>query len=189
MHPDTGSFLEEHASKLIELAGVTGMVLLVIGSTLEEGTFLQRALFLIAPVILLAVAYYNREMMLTTLQVVILLGAVMAFVPALGLPTRMVVLMGAAVLSVAYLVRVDYLGKDRFWPIGGAGLLLLAAGFTVSELHLLAFNVLLVSGSVLMGVYATLGLVVLRIRIMAIWIVLNVAFAITPGLRLVVMLL
>ncbi|RQG94901.1 hypothetical protein [Natrarchaeobius chitinivorans] len=180
--------LEEYSDALVELIGIVGMVMLVVGSTLEEGTLVQRLLFLVGPIVLLLVAYHNREMMLTVLQVVIILGSAMAFFPTVPLAGRLPVLMGAAILSVGYLVWIDYRRKDRFWPIGGAGLLMLAAGFTISSAHLVAFNALLAVGSVLMAVYSTLGLIFLRVRIMAIWIVLNVAFAIAPGIRLVALL-
>lgn len=171
-----------------EAVGVAAMLLLVGGSTLPEGLLLQKLLFLVAPVVLLAVAHVNDERMLEALEVVILAGSAMAFLPWLGLPVRLAVLGGLAALSVGYLVRIDYREQDRFWPIGGLGLVLLAAGFAVSDANLLAFNALLSVGSLVAGIYATLAFLVLGIRIQAIWIVLNVAFAITPGLRVVRML-
>jgi hypothetical protein len=151
---------------------------------MEGGTFLQKVIFAVTPPVLLAVAYVNDEMMLATLEVVVFAGALLAFLPSVALWQRMLGLLGPAVVGVAYLVRIDYHEEDRFWPIGGAGLLVLATGVTVSGTAPVAFDLLLVVGSLVLGLYSALGLFVLGVRIQAIWIVLNLAFAVAPALRL-----
>lgn len=180
--------LSRYRPDAVETVAIVGMLALVFGSTLEEGTAVQRSLFLVATIVLLAVAYVTDEKMLTTLEIVLLLGSVMAFVPALSLELRMVILLGAAVIGVAYLYSIDYREKDQYWPIGGVGLLLIAGGFAISDLNILAFNGFLAIGSLVVAAYSSLGFFVRGVRIQSIWIVLNLAFAVTPGLRIVELL-
>jgi hypothetical protein len=168
----------------VEAVGIVAMLGLVVASTLEGGTLLQKGLFLVTPPALFGVAYVNDEKMLAALEVVVQIGAVLAFLPSLSLAVRFAVLGGSALLCVGYLVRIDYLEEDRYWPVGGTGLLILAVGISISGTQPLVFDSLLVLGSILLGVYSLLGLVVLGVRVQAIWVVLNVAFGISPGLRL-----
>jgi hypothetical protein len=184
MAGSTPSRLKRYWPDPVESLGILAMVLLVVASTMEGGTFAQKVIFAVTPPVLLAVAYANGEMMLATLEVVVLAGALLAFLPSVALSLRMLALLGPAVLGVAYLVRIDYHERDRYWPIGGAGLLLLATGITVSGTAPVLFDLLLVVGSVVLGAYSVLGFVVLGVRIQAIWVVLNLAFAVSPALRL-----
>jgi hypothetical protein len=168
----------------VEAVGIGAMLLLVVASTLEGGTFLQKVLFLVTPPALFGVAYVNDEAMLASLEVVVQIGAILAFFPSLSPAVRFALLGGAALLAVGYLIRIDYLAEDRYWPLGGTGLVVLATGISIAGTQPVAFNGLLVLGSVLLGVYSLLGFFALGVRIQAIWVVLNVAFGVSPGLRL-----
>jgi hypothetical protein len=178
------SGLRRYRPSPVEAVGIGAMILLVAASTLEGGTPLQKWLFLVPPPVLFAVAYLNEEAMLASLEVVVQIGAILAFFPSLSPSVRFTFLGGSALLAVGYLIRIDYLAEDRYWPVGGTGLVILATGISISGTQPVVFNSLLVLGSILLGVYSLLGFFALGVRIQAIWVVLNVAFGVAPGLRL-----
>jgi len=70
----------------------------------REGTLPQKTLFLVGTAGLGVIAYANDEEMLTALQAIITLGAVLAFVLAVPLWSKLVVLCGAAAVSIGWLV-------------------------------------------------------------------------------------
>jgi len=179
-----GSHLQRYQPDPVEAVGIVAMFLLVVASTLEGGTLLQQWLFLVPPPVLFAVAYVKDEAMLVSLEVVVLIGAILAFFPSLSPAIRFILLGGSAFLAVGYLIRINYLAQDRYWPVGGAGLMILATGISIAGTQPIVFNSLLVLGSVLLTIYSLLCFLFLGVRIQAIWVILNVAFGITPSLRL-----
>ena len=55
------------------------MVLLIIGTLVEGGTLVQKLLFVIGSPILGLTAYLNKQKMFTTLQIIVTIGAILAF--------------------------------------------------------------------------------------------------------------
>jgi hypothetical protein len=159
------------------------MVLLVGGTLVDAGTLLQKVLFLVGAAGLGLTAHVNGEEMLTTLQAIISLGGVLAFVPALPLWSKVIVLGGAASFGIGRLIRIDYLEEDRWWPIGGTGLLLIAFAFAISGTLPLVFNLLLATATTLVLVYNLVSFFVVGVRLQAIWIVLNTLFMLNPARR------
>lgn len=159
------------------------MLLGIAGTLVQPGTVLQRSLFLSSASILAVTAYVSRETMLTLLQIVVTVSALLAFVPGLSIGIRMLLVFGPAVLSTGYLVRIGHRDEDPYWPVGGLGLIILGAGLSLSGTAPFIFNLLLATGAALIAAYSGLQYFLEDVRIQAVWIVLNTVFMINPLLR------
>jgi hypothetical protein len=161
--------------------GIVSMVLLVFGTLAPAGSPAQKLLFLLPAPVLGYTAYAAGQKMFTALQAVVSVGAVLAFFESVPSPLRYGLLVGCGLAGVAYLVSVDYIREDRWWPLGGVGIVVLSFGYSTSALaHPLLFNGLLGVGGILVAAYSALGYFHLRVKVAFIWLVLNVLFVINP---------
>ncbi len=163
------------------IIGIIAMVLLVVGTVLEGGSLLQKLLFVIGAPALGFTAYLNKQKMFITLQTVVTIGAILAFFGNLPAILRYVVMVGSGVFGIGYLIKTDYFKEDVWWPLGGLGLLSIAVGFaTNTAAYPILFNSLLGAGGVLVALYSAIGFFYFKVRIAAIWLVLNIVFSINP---------
>lgn len=165
------------------MASIAGMLLGIAGTVAPQGTVLQRTLFLLSASILAVTAYRSDQTMLTVLQTVVTISAILAFIPGLGLQTRLLLVLGPAIIATGYLIRIGHRDVDPYWPIGAVGLLLLAGGLSLSGTAPFVFNLLLATGASIISLYATVQYVVDDISIQIIWVLLNIVFMINPLLN------
>ncbi|GAI38382.1 unnamed protein product, partial [marine sediment metagenome] len=157
----------------------------VAGTIVEGGSLEQKLLFVIGAPILGFTAYLNKQKMFVTLQIVIVIGAILAFFGSLPASLRYAIMVGSGIFGIGYLIKVNYSKEDVWWPLGGLGLLSIAIGLTTNAVaYPLLFNSLLGTGGVLIALYSAIGFFHLKVRIAAIWLILNVIFSINP-LRIV----
>lgn len=157
------------------------MVLLIIASVSESGSFFQKILFAVAAPVLGLVAYVNKQKMLLSLQIVLTISSFSAFFGNIPDIFRYIVLVGAAVVCVGYLIKIKYYQKDPWGIVGSIGLLMIATAFaTNAAAYLFLFNLLLGIGGLLVALYSGVQFFYYKIQITVIWCVLNIIFAITP---------
>lgn len=171
------------------LLGVAAGLALVIGMFSPAGSALQKALFAIGAPLLGVTAYVGKQKMFTALQAVATAGAWMAFFPAAHEAIKYAVLLVAALVAVAYLVRENYYGSDEFGWLGTAGLLCFAGGFaTTAASHAIAFDLLFIAGGAALSVYSILDFSRHKVKIALIWAVLNALLVVNPLLGLLSLL-
>lgn len=161
--------------------GMAAMVFLVIGTAVEPGSLLQKIIFVIGAPVLGFTAHLNGQKMFAVLQVVVAIGAVLAFFDWLPPVLKYAIMIGSGLAGVGHLLKINYSKEDMWWPLGGLGFLSIAAGFATSPVASpLLFNFLLGAGGLLVALYSAIGFFHLKVRIAAIWLVLNVIFSINP---------
>lgn len=161
--------------------GIAAMILLVWGTIFESGSLIQKLLFVIGAPILGFTAHLNKQKMFAVLQAVVTIGAVLAFFDWLPSVLKYAVMLGSGLAGVGHLLKTDYSRDDPWWPLGGLGLLSIAIGFATNPVaRPLLFNFLLGAGGLLVALYSAIGFFHLKVRIAAIWLVLNVIFSINP---------
>lgn len=164
---------------------IIAMILLVIG-TFIQGGMAQKILFVVGAPILAFTAYLNGQKTLMTLQTVITLGAILAFFKNLPPIVRYSIMVGSSVAGIAYLIKINYYEKDKWWPMAGLGLIGIALGFaTNAAAYPVLFNSLIGIGGILVAVYSAIGFFVLEDKIAVIWLILNIIFSINP-MRIVI---
>ena len=165
--------------------GIIAMILLVIGTIVEGGSLLQKLLFVIGAPVLGFTAYLNKQKMFITLQIIVSIGAILAFFGDIYTILRYTILVGSAIFAIGYLIKINYYKKDLWWPLGGLGLLSIAVGFATNAIAFpILFNSLLAAGGILVAIYSAIGFFHFKVRIAAIWLILNIIFSINP-LRIV----
>ncbi len=177
MPPALTDSLRKHSLAI----GMAAMVLLVIGTAVEPGSLLQKIIFVIGAPVLGFTAHLNGQKMFAVLQVVVAIGAVLAFFDWLPSVLKYVIMIGSGLAGVGHLLKINYSKEDLWWPLGGLGLFSIAAGFATSPVASpLLFNFLLGAGGLLVALYSAIGFFHLKVRIAAIWLVLNVIFSVNP---------
>jgi hypothetical protein len=169
--------------------GIAAMTLATLATFSEPGSLTQRLLFLIAVPTLGFVAYLNEHKMFLSLQIVATISTILAFfiLPQLVMYTIMI---GSAAIATVYLIKINYSKQDPWWPLGGAGLISLAAGLATSAvLFPFIFFFLLALGGILIALYSAVGFFIFKVRIAAIWLFLNLIFAANPALQVILYLL
>jgi hypothetical protein len=168
--------------------GFIAMVLLVAGTISEDGSTIQKILFVIGAPTLGITSFMDKQKMFTALQSVATIGAVLVFFPELPESARYIILLGAGIIGIYYLLKSEYYKEDKFGWLGSIGLLSIAAGFaTDAATHLILFSTLLGAGGLIVALYSALNLFHYRVRIAIIWIILNILFSINPLLNLIKM--
>lgn len=161
--------------------GIAAMVLLVIATLLEAGSLAQKILFLIGASTLGFTAYLEKQRMLIALQLIITLGAILAFFPAVAPYLKYAVLIGALVAALAYLVKIGYFRSDAWGWIGALGLACIAAALSTDAVaYRLAFYSLLSAGGLIIALYSGIWFFHKKLRIAAIWLILNLLLSIYP---------
>ncbi len=162
--------------------GIIAMVGLVIGTFLEGGSLIQKAIFLIGAVILTSVAYANKQKMFMIIEMVVSLSSLLALWNVTA-HAKYLIFIGASFLGVGYLIKIKLSKENGWWPIGALGLLLLAAGFATSAVNYpILFNSFLGFGGIIVAIYSAIELFLFKTRIASIWLILNVFFALNPML-------
>ena len=163
--------------------GIFAMILLVAGTFAVGGSLLQKILFLVGVPLLGFSAFLNKQKMYTILQLVVTVAAILAFFDSLPDAFRYGIMLGAGLLGIGYLVKINYFKQDVWWPVAGLGLLSIAAGFaTNAALHPVMFNSLLAFGGMLVAAYSAIGFFHFKVKIAIIWLVMNIIFAVNPTL-------
>ena len=161
--------------------GIVAMILLVIGTFMPSGSLQQKVLFVIGAPTLGLTAYLNKQKMFTVLQAVVTMGAILGFFSTAPAILRYAIMLGSAALGISYLIKVSYSKVDKWWPIGGLGLLGFAFSFATNAIaYPTIFNLLIIFGGALMAIYSTIGFFKLKIKIAAIWLILNILLTINP---------
>jgi len=165
-------------------AGILAMIGLVTGTFLQGGSLAQKILFLIGALALMLLAYVNHQKMFLVIGVVVVLSAALAFWDT-ALLIRYLIFVGASIIGIGYLFKINFSREDKYWPIGAFGLLLLAAGFaTDAAVYSVLFNVFLGLGSILVAIYSGIGVFLYKNKIAWIWLILNIFFSINPAINI-----
>jgi len=160
--------------------GIVAMFLLLVGVISQPASLLQKSLFLIGALMLTITAYLNVQWMLFVLQVVISLGAIIAFM-GMGEIVNYTLLLGAALIGTAGLVRAKHFKSDPWSIVSCVGLFLVAAGIATDAIaHQLFFGLFLGVGSLLVALYSFVDYYFKKDNIAIIWFILNLVFAINP---------
>lgn len=165
---------------VVVLVGIVAMIGLIIGTFLEGGSLIQKILFLVGALTLTAVAYVNKQKMFLVIEFIVDLSAFLSFWN-MALYIKYLILIGASIIGMAYLIKINFFKEDKWWPIGGLGLLFLAAGLATDAItYPLLFNIFLGFGGIFVAIYSAIGLFLFKVRIAAIWLILNIFFSINP---------
>ncbi len=167
-------------SEWIFYTGILAMVLLIIGILQQPSSLPQKSLFLVGSVLLAAVAYLNKQTMLLSLQVIIVIGSALAFIQ-LGGAQKYGILAMASILAIIYLISIKNFKKDPWSIICTLGLILIAVGYvTDATVNPLFFGLSLGLGSVLVALYSFMDYYFQKDHVAVIWFILNLVFAINP---------
>ncbi len=172
---------------LFFLLGIAGMVVLIIALVMfKPNTFDQKALFVIGAVILFATAVYNRNVMLALLEILVTVAILTSFVESLQLVYRLGSLLFLSAVLISYLVYTHHFQKEKIAILASISLVLLAIGysFDVSG-YVYVFGAFAGLGSALFSIYSGVSLFVYKVRVQAIWMVLNIIFSVSAMLILV----
>jgi len=160
--------------------GIVAMIILLVGVISQPASLFQKSLFLIGAIMLTIVAFLNKQWMLFVLQIVISLGAVLAF-SGLGEISKFAILMGAALIGIVKLVWSGHFKSDPWNIVCCIGLFMVAAGVaTDANAHQLLFGLFLGIGSLLVALYSFVDYYFKKDNIAIIWFILNLVFAINP---------
>jgi hypothetical protein len=166
--------------------GIISMTLLILGTFAEPGSTTQKMLFLLPAPTLGYTAYVAKQRMFTALQAVVTIGALLAFLPHLPLSVRYIILAISALAGVTYLIKNQYIKIDKYWPLGGIGIFLLAFGYSTNPItDAKNFSILLATGGLLVAAYSAIGYFKLKNKIALIWLILNILFIINPILLII----
>lgn len=163
-------------------AGI-GMLCFIIGTYAVPGSLFQRVLFLVGALILLGTALHTRQLLLVVLEIVVTLSTLLAFTPT-GPVVRLLIFGVAAIAGVVYLLSVNYRSVDPYWPIGAAGLIVLAAGLPISSTFPVLFDGLMATGAAVLAGYSFTVYYTNDVPVQLAWGIFNVIFTIRPVIRL-----
>lgn len=162
--------------------GIIAMIMLIAGTFAEPSSLTQKLLFLLPGPMLAYTAYAANQKLFFGLQAVITSGVIMSFFPAVPYILNYAAVVGMGLISVGYFTETQYIKIDKYWPIAGIGILLLAFGYSTNAAkEPIYFNTLLAMGSLLIAIYSYIGYHKLKIRVAGIWFLLNVMFIIKPA--------
>lgn len=149
--------------------GALGLLCAIIGN-LYPATMLQKHLYLAGGVLLFISALLEKEEFFITLEVVVIICALLAYLPEHG-QLKMAVPLLLSVFSVAYLFYRGLLGS-ALSLLGVAGLVFLGLGYaTLNPLIYLA-------GGIVLTLYSAISYF-RGVRIALLWAILNAVFAVT----------
>jgi hypothetical protein len=171
---------EQKHAKLVLAIGIFAMALLVIGTFISGGSLLQKILFVVGASVLGAVAYFNKQKMFTVLQTVATIGAVLAFTN-LASAFRYGIMLSVAVGGVVYLVKHKQYKEDPWSTIASLGLVLFAIGLATNPVLLpIVWSLAFMFGGILVASYSAVGFFKHKIKIAAIWLILNLLLTVNP---------
>ena len=160
---------------------IAGMILMIVGAIIEGGCLLQKILFLSGVLTLGLAACLNKQKMFIVMQIVLSIGAVLAFCGWLSLFLRYFIMSGASLIGIFYLIKINFSKKDAWWPLGGMGLLILAVGLATDAINFpILFNSLLLGGGILIATYSAIEYFCFKVKLAIIFLILNLIFSINP---------
>jgi hypothetical protein len=166
--------------KVILAIGITAMILLIIGTFVAGGSFLQKILFIIGASVLGVVAYFNKQRMLTVLQAVATVGAILAFTNLTSMLTYSIMLF-SAIIGVGYLIKAKNYKEDPWSILASIGLILFAIGLATNPTQLpVIWSLAFIFGGILVAIYSAIGFFKNKVKIAAIWLILNLLLTVNP---------
>ncbi|MCL4400947.1 MAG: hypothetical protein M1348_02930 [Candidatus Parvarchaeota archaeon] len=167
-------------SLLLYCAILAMAVLIFAISFLTYGSILQKSLILLGAFVLFVVASMGKQKVLQALQLVIVIGAVLGFLQ-LSMLYSLSLMLFVSILMVIYLISIEHYKKEPIGAMGSAGFLLLAIGlaFNTGSNNLVTWFSL-GFGAVLIAVYSATAFWLYKVRLQLVWVLLNLAFAISP---------
>lgn len=165
--------------------GLLGMILLVAGTFLAAGDFFQKMLFFLGTLLMMITAFVDRHKMYSTLEVVIIIGTILAFFSATPTEIRYWIMGVPSILAVIYLIKVKYFKKDSWGILASVALLCVALGFATNPADLaILFHGLLAAGAVMLTIYSLIQFFYYKVRIALLFMLLNAVFSINPLIEL-----
>lgn len=156
------------------ILGVIGMAFPIYGNLIPPSN--ERALcFIIGAILLFIAAAWERELLFSVLQLIVLAGAAMYFTP-FDLVVRAAV---PIVLAIAFLIYFAYSGRlqDRLLLFGCISIVFLALGYAIANPFIYFI------GGVVLTIYATLSF--LRgSQVAILWAFLNLFFSIASAINI-----
>lgn len=156
------------------VGGIFGMFFAIYGNLIPPSD-LRAFCFTIGALLLFIAAAWERELLFSVLQLIVLAGALMQFTP-FDLVVRAAV---PIALAIAFLTYFAYSGRlqDRLTILGSVGIAFLALGYAVANPFIYFI------GGVVLTVYATLSF--LRgSQIAILWAFLNLFFSIAAAINI-----
>ncbi|MGE3920740.1 MAG: hypothetical protein AB7F64_07370 [Gammaproteobacteria bacterium] len=159
--------------KLSLILGILGMLLCIYSNLLTSGSLLQKTNYFISSSLLMSAALLERQMFFIILQIVILGGTIAAFMP-FGPGIKAILPIALSIAGLSYLVKLGSL--KEFYAIAGCiGLVLLAAGYAVSNPFIYFFGGLLLSYYSFVSYHRGVSIALL-------WAILNAFFTVTAAI-------
>lgn len=154
--------------------GVAGMLLIIYGAVLPA-ILLQKILFLIGGIMLLATAIMERQKYLIGMEIIVFIGTVIAFF-SITTTTKTLILLASCLFIIPWLIKEGEIGSKQS-IVGLFGLLALALGYAVSTPWIY------LAGGLLLCTYS---LILVRdgVKIAYLWGVLNGFFSLTAFMQI-----
>lgn len=163
------------------LIGIIAMLLLVYGTLSESGSQIQKVLFVVGAPMLGITAYFNKQKIFMVLQLIVTLGAMLAFFPGLERENTYLLMGAAGTLGVHYLNKTKCFKNTEEELSSVVGLILIAFGFATNPVtDPLLFGIFLGFGGLLVALYSAIQFFTYKIKIAIIWLILNILFSINP---------
>ena len=166
---------------LLFYIGIFAMLILIFAvSFLNLGSIQQKLLFLFAGFLLFTVATLSNQRVLQALEIVTLIGVIVAFMTVSALYALSITLF-VAMIMVTYLYKIEHYRKEPIGMFGSFGFVLLALGYAFNNgSNPLIASAALGFGSLAIAVYSCAAFILYKNRIQLIFIVLNAVFSISP---------
>jgi hypothetical protein len=166
--------------------GILAMIWLIIGVFMPAGSLMQKIVFVTGAPTLYWVAMASRQHIFMALQLVVTLGAVLAFVPEIPDVFRYLIMLSATGMSVVWL---DSHRGFRFWGVDSVlavlGLMLIAIGLATPVSYPALFFSSLGLGGILVAIATEMSILKgIGSRMGLIWVILNLVFAWNPCLQI-----
>ena len=166
-------------SKAVLAFGLFAMILLIIGTFTEGGSLLQKMLFIIGASGLGIVAYFNKQRVFIILQAVATIGAIIAFI-SLPPTIRYGIMLASAIIGVILIGKKTY-KEDPWSTIASLGLILFAVGLATDPTQLpLVWSLAFIFGGIFVAAYSAIGFFKNKVKIAAIWLILNLLLTVNP---------
>jgi len=172
-------------SKIVLAVGIFSMIVSVYGTFLSPGAIEQKICFLVGAFGLTVTAFLNRHKMYSSLQSIVVIGAVLSFFPFIKNEWKYIFMIIPSVVAVLYLLKVKYFSTDKWGVLACVGLLALALGFATDGVEFpVLLNTFLLFAGLVLAIYSAIQVFYYKIKIAWLWLILNAIFAINPAIFL-----
>ncbi len=170
--------------RLVTVVGLCAMTLLVVGVFLPGGSLAQKLLFVVGAPTLYFTARAGKQHLFMAFQLVVTLGALLAFVPQIPDMFRYLIMLSATGMAVVWLWGY-HPNRGRLDWLGVLGLALIAVGLaTPATVYPMLFFATPGVGGLVVAVCAAVQIAD-GWRLGWIWLILNLLFAANPLYQLV----